>query len=116
MLDKAGKLFERIIAARLGQHLSRDGLDLAANQFGFREGRSTIDAILQVKALSDQVTSGGGVLIAVSLEISNAFNTLPWEQISRALEYHRVPPYLRAAIRDYLRGRYITFTGRYGKE
>lgn len=58
--------------------------------FGFREGRSTTDAIAHVRALSDQSVSRGGVAIAVSFDIANAFNTLPW-RIREALIYHRVP-------------------------
>jgi len=43
-LDEAGKLFDRVIAERLREHLDEvDGL--SPDQFGFRRG-STIDAIL----------------------------------------------------------------------
>jgi len=86
---------------------------LADSQFGFREGCSTIDAILRVKALSEEAKSQGGVALAVSLDIANAFNTLPWECIMGALKFHRVPPYLVAVIRDYFRDRKIRYTGRY---
>ncbi|CAK1582636.1 unnamed protein product [Parnassius mnemosyne] len=98
LLDEAGKLFERIIADRLVSHLSREGPDLDDNQFGFRRGRSTIDAITRVRALAEDTVSRGGVVLAVSLDISNAFNTLPWSCIREALNYHRVPPYLRRTI------------------
>jgi len=86
---------------------------LADSQFGFREGRSTIDAILRVRALSDAATSRGDVAIAVSLDIENAFNTLPWKCIMGALRYHRVPSYLVSVIRDYLLDREMEYTGRY---
>lgn len=114
LLDEAGKVFEKILAARLRRHLSRDGPDLADCQFGFREGRSTVDAILHVKTLAVEAVNKGKGVVAVSLDIANAFNSLPWECIRRALIYHKVPSYLRAVIRDYLRDRSITFTGRYG--
>jgi len=71
------------------------GPDLNDCQFGFREGRSTVDAILRVRALSHEAICRGGVALAVSLDIANAFNTLPWESIRRALGYHRVPPYMQ---------------------
>lgn len=45
-------------------------------QFGFREGRSTVDAIQRVRSLSAGTVSRGGVVLVVSLDISNAFNTL----------------------------------------
>jgi len=43
-LDEVGKLMERIVVGRLNEHLSRGG-GLSARQFGFRAGRSTIDAV-----------------------------------------------------------------------
>ena len=43
--DEKGKWLERVLADRLREHLSRVGPDLADCQFGFRECRSTVDAI-----------------------------------------------------------------------
>ncbi|XP_011859623.1 PREDICTED: uncharacterized protein LOC105557088 [Vollenhovia emeryi] len=45
LLDEAGKTLERVIAARLVWHMDNVGPNLSDRQFGFREGRSTIDAI-----------------------------------------------------------------------
>jgi len=53
----------------------------------------------------------GGVVIAVSLDISNAFNTLPWDRRGRALQHHRVPLYIRRVLRGYLTGRSLEFRG-----
>jgi len=50
LLDEAGKLLECVLAARLVAHLEQVGPDLSDRQFGFRGGRSTIDAILRVEA------------------------------------------------------------------
>ena len=44
LLSETGKLFERIIAARLATHLSRTGPSVSPRQHWFREGHSTIDA------------------------------------------------------------------------
>ena len=73
-----------------------------------------MDAVLRVRALAESATTRGGVALAVSLDIANAFNTLPWVCIRAALSYHRVPPYLRRIVADYLRDRWITYVGRYG--
>ncbi|KAL0891783.1 hypothetical protein ABMA27_015050 [Loxostege sticticalis] len=78
LLDEVGKLLERIISVRLVQHLERVGPNLSPTQFGFRAERSTVDAILRVRELADAAVDSGGVLLAVSLDIANAFNTLPW--------------------------------------
>jgi len=112
LLDEAGKLFERVLAARLRRHLFQVGPDLADCQFGFREGRSTVDAIKRVRAFSDGAVSRGRVALAMSLDIANAFNSLSWECIGRALEYHRVPPYMREVISDYLRDRAAAYRAR----
>lgn len=77
LLDEAGKILKRIIADRIVQHLSRIGPDLSREQYGFRSGRSTIDAIIRVRSTSEAAAEEGGVLMAVSLDISNAFNILP---------------------------------------
>ncbi|XP_046974741.1 uncharacterized protein LOC124541012, partial [Vanessa cardui] len=70
-------------------------------QFGFRRGRSTLDAVARLREVAEEEVSRGGVLLAVSLDISNAFNTLPWEVVLEALRYHNVPDYLRRTIADY---------------
>jgi len=55
LLNKTAKLFEQIIAQRLIQNLSEgesSGLGLSPDQYGFRERRSTVDAILRVRSFS----------------------------------------------------------------
>lgn len=114
LLDEVGKLFERVIANRLVQHLSQVGPNINRAQYGFREGLSTVDAIQRVRDLSDEVTSQGGVVLAVSLDISNAFNSLPWDRIKDSLRWHGIPRYLINVVSDYLRDRWITYVDRTG--
>ncbi|CAH2208808.1 jg14054, partial [Pararge aegeria aegeria] len=109
LLDEVGKLLERIISERLVKHLERVGPDLADNQFGFRRGRSTVEAIMRVKAMTEEAFHRGEVVLAVSLDIANAFNTLPWSCIRDALVYHRVPNYLRHVIEAYLADRAVIY-------
>ncbi|CAG4935877.1 unnamed protein product [Colias eurytheme] len=109
LLNEAGKLFERIIANRIQNHLARIGPDLEEAQYGFRRGRSTVDAIARLRDIAEGCVSQGGVALAISLDISNAFNTLPWDKILDGLSRHRLPSYLRRIISSYLRERQITF-------
>lgn len=109
LLDDAGKMLE--LAARIKRHLTSTGPDRADSQFGFRAGRSTVDAILRVRSLIRTAVDGGGVALAVSLDIANAFNSLPCQCIRDALEYHRVSRYLRVILADYLRDRCILYRG-----
>ncbi|CAK1580560.1 unnamed protein product [Parnassius mnemosyne] len=65
LLDEIGKLFERIVAIRLNEHLSCDGPDLADSQYRFRRERSTVDAITRVRSLLEQAISQGGIALAI---------------------------------------------------
>lgn len=114
LLDEVGKLFERIIAGRLIGHMNCVGPDLDDNQFGFRRGRSTVGAILRVKTAAEEAVSRGEVVLAVSLDIANAFNTLPWSCIREALKYHQIPYYLCRIVDDYLSERFVAFQGKEG--
>jgi len=57
---------------------------------------------------------GKGVVLAVSLDIANAFNTLPWGWIGRGLDQHQVPRYLKTIIREYFRDRRLVFRDQEG--
>lgn len=116
LLDEVGKMYERILAGRIRKHLTTEGLDLFEHQYGFREGKSTIDAIRRVREVAQESADRGQVLMTVSLDISNAFNTLPWRRIKETLEYHRIPIYIQKVIKDYLKDRTIEYKGRYGKD
>lgn len=115
LLDEIGKMLERIIAERLTKHLSQKGPDLSSGQYGFRAGHSTVDAILRLRDLSGRAVEEGDVALAVSLDIANAFNTLSWDTIGRALDHHGVPAYLTAIIADYFRERKILYVDRTGR-
>jgi hypothetical protein len=85
------------------------------SQFGFRKRRSTADAIGRVRILVEGAVRRGYVALAVSLDVVNAFNGIPWDRISRALEFHRVPAYLRGVDWAFPRDRSIVYTGRGGR-
>jgi len=96
------------LVGRLNEHLQQVA-GLNDRQFGFRAGQSTIDAIDCLRACSDRIVQHGGVTLAVSLDIANAFNTLPWNKIGARLLAHGVPGYLSRVIRDYFMGRSVSY-------
>jgi len=108
LLDEVGKLMERVLVRRLTEHL-RQGAGLSESQFGFRAGRSTIDAIDGLRACSEQIVQDRRLALAVSLDIANAFNTLPWDRIGAGLRSHGIPDYLIRVTRDYFVWRSITY-------
>ena len=61
LLDTMGKLLEKMILQRLQGHMVRDN-GLSENQFGFRKGRSTVDAIQAVVDIATKARRGTGKL------------------------------------------------------
>jgi len=115
LLDDIGNFFERIVNRRLKDHLNtlprwRVPLDrFSGMQYGFREGVSTIDALDAVTGRIRDIIDEGKVVLAVSLDIKNAFNSLSWGAIRWALERGRFPDYLRRVIDYYLSDRWVEF-------
>jgi len=64
----------------------RPGILVSGAQYGFREGLSTIDALAAVTGFIRDRVGDGKVVLAVSLDIKNAFNSLSWSSIRWALE------------------------------
>lgn len=116
LLDEVGKLFERIIAARLEAHMTERTPGWHESQYGFRRGRSTVDAVRRVRSMAEDTVARQGVGLAVSLDVTNAFNSIPWTRIVEALRYFEVPAYLVEVIRAYLSDRWILYSGKDGEE
>jgi len=78
LLNTVGKLFERIVKCRLETHLETQG-GLNEKQFGFRRGRSTVDAIHRVMETIEAKSTGPlrrrELCVLVALDVANAFNT-----------------------------------------
>ncbi|KAI4474908.1 hypothetical protein M0802_015387 [Mischocyttarus mexicanus] len=110
LVGEMGKLFKRIIYKRLGKYLWGNG-KLCGDQFGFRPGKSTIDAIYEVRRSVQTMTGSGRVVIMVSLDISNAFNSLPWPKIRDAMLELGVPSYILKLVISYLSDRKLVFPG-----
>ena len=111
LLDGVGKLLERIVATRLESHLYRSFPGLHDSQFGFRRGRSMADAVARVRSLVDGAERCGYVALAASLDVVNALNSIPWDRIRRALDFHRAPAYLWGVVRAFLWDRSICGEG-----
>ncbi|KMQ91059.1 reverse transcriptase [Lasius niger] len=110
LLDELGKTFERVIAQRINFWLeNNEEHSLSENQYGFRRARSTVDALLRVRELTREMVGRGGYAIAMGLDISNAFNSVPWGTILAALEHKEIPVYLRAIVASYLSRRSIVY-------
>lgn len=118
MLDTVSKLFEKLITFRLREHLVKSG-NLSENQYGFRRGRSTVDALARLQSIIQNAkgrTSATNKYVGMlTLDVKNAFNNASWESILGALVKTATPMYLRDILGQYLTNRRIVYDGTDGK-
>lgn len=110
MLDTMGKLFEKLLTQRLRDHLRRTG-NQSENQYGFKEGKSTLDAMAK---LQTAIRNANGRTCAynryvgmLTLDVQNAFSSASWTAIIKALERTDTPKYLQNVLGQYLSDRRI---------
>lgn len=113
MLDAAGKTLEKLLQPRIHAAIREAG-DLSDSQYGFRKGKSTADAIKQVIETAQRAEMGNhrsrNIVLLVTLDVKNAFNSVRWSDMIEALHTQfRVPEYLMKMIRDYLRDRSLVY-------
>ena len=79
MLDIAGEVLEKIIRPRL-QNAAQAAGGLSYRLFGFRQGRSTIDAVRMVVNIAELAQHGNHysrkICVAATLDVKNAFDSL----------------------------------------
>lgn len=108
LLDGVGKLLESLLLRRLEKYVEKY---LSNRQFGFRRGRSTMDAIAEVIQTARKANRGAvqnrDLCAVVTLDVKNAFNSAPWRLIDDALQGSGVPAYLVNILRSYMTNRSI---------
>lgn len=114
LLDTMGKVLEGLVLARLEEFIASVG-GFSPNQFGFRRGVSTVDAIREtlrtVKEARERGAERKGFCAMIAIDIRNAFNSLRWQDVLDALAKRNVPQYLRHIVEDYLHQRRLLFDG-----
>lgn len=86
LINQLGKIFEWILADRMkAWKNTHPESNLSPRQFGFREGRSTCDALIEDRDCIKAHVNREQLVIAISLDVANAFNSIPWETIKGTL-------------------------------
>lgn len=97
MLDNVSKLLECRLLVRLSMVVAVNK-SLSESQHGFRHGRRAIQAIGEVLSMTDAAVSDPfqhrDLLLLVTLDVCNAFNTVPWVAIDEVVRQKGVPVYV----------------------
>ena len=101
LISVLGKTLERLLTGRISAHVNRL---LSQQQFGFRQGLGTTDAISAVYRHTSR-TSKAEIVILLAFDIRNAFNAAPWDRIVGALADMGLPSYLLNMVQSYFTGR-----------
>jgi len=110
LLAEFGKMLERILVERMWDWMQEHEAKLHPSQFGFCKQRSTTDAIVELKEFIEFAHKEGATVIAISIDIQNAFNSLQWTEIVDALKEKEFPIYIQKIMYNYLSQRTINFT------
>lgn len=109
LINVLGKFYEYLVKSRLEKELE-EGNKLADSQYGFRKGRSTIQAIKKVISIAMEarnVTPKRKWCALITLDVRNAFNSTPWEIIIKNLKENKISEYIINIIKSYLTDRKI---------
>lgn len=102
MLNVLGKVFEKIMCHRLQRH--RQQIGMHPHQYGFRTGRSTVDAIDRAIRLLE--SARGKYVVGIFVDISGAFDNLWWPALFARLRELECPEELYNTFKDYCQDRF----------
>ncbi|KAG7305636.1 hypothetical protein JYU34_009730 [Plutella xylostella] len=105
LLPTLSKVLEKILYSQLTSYLEKQNI-LSANQFGFRRGKSTADA---VSNLTEQVVDAldvGDRCLAVFLDLRKAFDTISIPKLLKKLENIGIRSLQLELFTDYMSDRY----------
>ena len=104
LLSLVSKVLERIVHNRVSKYLSTNSL-LSNQQFGFRAGSSTQEALLTIINDWHQLLSSNRQIGVVFLDVKKAFDSVPHSQILDSLAKFGISGPLLSWFSNYLSGR-----------
>jgi len=105
LLTSFSKVFKKAIYSRLTEHLVNNKL-LAENQYGFRKGSTTENAIFKLineiyNSLNNKMRIG-----SVFCDLQKAFDTVNHEILLNKLQYYGIKGKAKTLLESYLQNRY----------
>jgi len=102
LLDDIKKILDSLLVGRMKAHMYGLGIRLSERQYGFRNGRSTDDALRIVHEHFVDACGARRKAVAVSLGIRNAFNMVGRDVVRATLERTDFPLKHRRILQLYL--------------
>jgi hypothetical protein len=99
LLDTGGKVLEKIMINRINYHVYSRGC-INENQYGFRQQKCTIDAVMAIKYFV-QGLAAGEVIALISLGVQGAFDAAWWPAILNELRECKCPKNLYEHTKSY---------------
>lgn len=106
LLPVMGKIFERIIKTRILITLEKTDF-LNNHQHGFREGRSTLTALVSLKKIVQNILFSNKYCSLISLDIEGAFDAMSWDVLSERIDALPIEDNLKSLLKSYISKRKI---------
>lgn len=104
LLPVWGKILDALLAERLTFELEKW---LSSYQFGFRKGKSTVDAL---RTIIDKLVKNGNegyYTCLITLDFKNAFNNASWEIIGKHIDKLNIKNYFKNILNDFISDRKV---------
>ena len=95
LMSHTMKIWERVVEMRL-----RDVVPISEEQLGFMPGRSTTDAIFDLRQLLEKFREGQETLHCVFIDLEKAFDRVPRAEVWNCLRLRNVPEKLIRVVQD----------------
>lgn len=104
LLDNLSKIFERLVYNRIIEFFERHNT-LSENQFGFRKGHSTVDAIFSSLNMIRSQKGNKNHTLGLFLDLSKAFDTVDHDILLNKLENYGIRGLPLSWLTSYLTNR-----------
>lgn len=112
LLPVLGKLLEKLILVRMNKTVLA-GDKLSDRQYGFRKGRSTEDALIEFRHITDSCAER--YVLGIFFDITGAFDNVLWSMILKGLRERACPKNVYSLIKSYFSDRTVSLSWGGGK-
>lgn len=104
ILTSLSKIFEKVINKRIIEYLELNHL-LSSNQYGFRRGKSTSEAVLKLTDFVTKNLDSKKKTLAIFLDLAKAFDSVSIPKLLDKLEHLGIRGIQHKLITNYMSGR-----------